>query len=76
MTETKPVVFLEGLVYMGLVERITLEECEPGFARVLVRTRDGHIYATRCLHRDAARKLHSVWNIYLTQGWFATSGEA
>jgi len=76
MVETKPVVFLEGLVFMGEVVRVKLEECEPGFARVLVQTRDGRIYATRCLHRDAARKLHSVWNIYLAQRWFATSQEA
>ncbi|AEM38727.1 hypothetical protein Pyrfu_0858 [Pyrolobus fumarii 1A] len=67
--EEKPVTFIEGLVYLGHVKKVELLECQPGFARVAAHTRDGHVYVTKCLHVDAARKLHSVWNIYITQGW-------
>ncbi len=74
--EVKPVTFIEGLVYLGLVERVELLECEPGFSRVVVKTRDGRLYATRCLHAQAARKLASVWMIYVSQKWGLRSEEA
>ncbi len=67
--EERPVTFLEGLVYLGKVEKIELLECSPGFSRVAVRTKDGRVYVTRCLKDEAARKLASVWRIYVVQKW-------
>ena len=71
----KPVIFIEGLVYNGLVKQVDIESCEPSFARVRVVTEDGHVYVTRCMHEDAARKLASVWRIYITKGWNIASLE-
>ncbi len=67
--EERPVTFLEGLVYLGKVERVELLECSPGFSRVAVHVKDDGVYVTRCLKDEAARKLASVWRIYIAQKW-------
>ena len=73
--EEKPVTFIEGLVYLGRVKRVWLEECSvPRHYRVLAETDDGRIYATRCLMEPSARKLLSVWTIYITRGWRVAEG--
>ena len=66
----KPVTFIEGLVYLGRVKRVWLDECNmPRYYRVMAETIDGQVYATRCLLEPSAKKLLSVWLIYITRGW-------
>ncbi len=75
VVEEKPVTFIEGLVYLGRVKRVWLEACEaPRHYRVLAETDDGRVYATRCLLEPSAKKLQSVWLIYITRGWRVAEG--
>ncbi len=73
MTEQRPATFIEGLVYLGRIRDVSLEECEtPGYYRVIAVADDGKRYATKCMIEEAARRLAGVWSIYIKRGWRVT----
>ena len=77
MSEVRPVTFIEGLVYLGLIKSVTLVECEtPGYYRVVAESNDGKTYATKCMAEEAARRLAGVWTIYIKRGWRVTEEQS
>ncbi len=64
------IIELEGKAHLGLVEEVSLVDCEKpeGWKRIVARLKDGTVESTGCMEEEAARRNYMVMLLY-TKKW-------